>query len=62
MARDFQTHKICPKILLECVLSLSYNVDLRYAKIISIFSQLNFKKWSKQIQLMVLSFKFFSYI
>jgi len=26
--------KICPKIVLRCVLSLSYDVDLRFAKII----------------------------
>jgi len=37
-AKFTKHRKICPKIVLRCVLSLSYNIDLRSAKIILRFS------------------------
>ena len=47
---------ICPKIIWKCVLRLSDDIDLRYAKIIVRFSKVNLQKRSKQIDFMVLSF------
>ena len=45
-----------PKIVLRCVLSLSYGIDLRSAKIILRFSQVILRKRSKQILNFVISF------
>jgi len=48
--------KICPKIVLRRVIGLSYDIDLRSAKIILRFSQVNLRKRSEQILNFAISF------